>query len=344
MDADIALILVQDGVVNGAIYALLALCLVLVFAVTRVVFIPQGEFVAYGALTYAALDEGRLPGSVWLLGGLGLAAFAAGLFGMRHSVTPRAFVALLIETIVVPAAAILLARVLAPTKPGVWVEAIVTLAVVTPMAPCLYRLAFQPLAEASVLVLLIAAVAVHLAMVGLGLVFFGPEGYRATGFSDGSFPLGPLTVPGQAAWIVGLAGAVMAGLAVFFGRTLFGKALHATAVNRLGARLVGIATSLSGRIAFGLAGLIGTLSGILIAPLTTVYYDTGFLTGLKGFVAAIVGGLASYPLAAAAAVAVGIVESFASFQASAFKEVIVFAVIIPVLLWRSLRAPQSEEE
>ena len=61
MDGDIALILLQDGVVNGAIYALLALSLVLVFAVTRVVLIPQGEFVAYGALTYAALDDGRVP-------------------------------------------------------------------------------------------------------------------------------------------------------------------------------------------------------------------------------------------------------------------------------------------
>ena len=57
MDADIALILLQDGVVNGTIYALLALSLVLVFTVTRVILIPQGEIVAYGALTYAALDE-----------------------------------------------------------------------------------------------------------------------------------------------------------------------------------------------------------------------------------------------------------------------------------------------
>ena len=326
MDADIALILLQDGVVNGAIYALLALCLVLVFAVTRVVFIPQGEFVAFGALTYAALDEGKLPGSVWLLAGLGAAAFLVGLVEMRRTHTP-----------------IGLAWVLAPTKPGVWVEALLTLLIVTPMAPYLYRVAFQPMAEASVLVLLIAAVAVHLALVGLGLVFFGPEGYRATGFSDARVAAGPLTIPGQAIWIVGVTTALMAGLAAFFSHTLAGKALHATAVNRLGARLVGIATSLSGRIAFGLAGLIGALSGILIAPLTTVYYDSGFLTGLKGFVAAIVGGLASYPLAALAAILVGVVESFASFQASAFKEVIVFAVIIPVLLWRSLRAPHSDD-
>ena len=66
--------------------------------------------------------------------------------------------------------------------------------------------------------------------------------------------------------------------------------------------------------------------------------------GLKGFVAAIIGGLASYPLAALAAILVGLVESFSSFWASAFKEVIVFTVIIPVLLWRSLRHKGMEDE
>ena len=65
MDSDIALILLQDGVVNGAIYALMALSLVLVFAVTRVILIPQGELVAYAALTYAGLNTGRLPGRGW---------------------------------------------------------------------------------------------------------------------------------------------------------------------------------------------------------------------------------------------------------------------------------------
>ncbi len=343
MDADIALILLQDGVVNGAIYALLALCLVLVFAVTRVILIPQGEFVAYGALTYAALDEGRLPGSVWLLCALGAAAFLAGLWAVRRTVSAQDTLRLFLETLALPAVVTALALWVAPQKPGVLVAALLTLAIVTPMAPYLYRLAFQPLAEASVLVLLIASVGVHLALVGLGLVFFGPEGYRAQGFSDARFNLGSLIIPGQAVWIVGLAGALMAALFLFFERTLAGKALRATAVNRLGARLVGIATSLSGRIAFALAGGIGALSGVLIAPLTTVYYDSGFLVGLKGFVAAIIGGLVSYPLAVLAAVLVGCIESVSSFYASAFKEVIVFTAIIPVLLWRSLRSTAEEE-
>ena len=340
MDPTIALILLQDGVVNGAIYALLSLSLVLVFTVTRVIFVPQGELVAFGALTYATLDIGVFPGSAWLLCALGAAAFVAGWVQLR-----RVSVGLILETLVFPAVVTGIAMVLAPRKPGVFVEAALAIAIVAPMAPYLYRVAFQPLAQASVLVLLIAAVGVHLALVGLGLVFFGPEGSRSSGFSDAQFTAGPLIIPGQALWILGLTAALMAGLYAFFAFTLFGKALRATAVNRLGARLVGIATAQSGRIAFTLAGAIGALSGILIAPLTTVYYDTGFLIGLKGFTAAIVGGLANYPAAALAAVLVGVIEGFSSFWASAFKEVIVFTVIIPVLLWRSFQhGPQDEEE
>ncbi|HNK17720.1 MAG TPA: branched-chain amino acid ABC transporter permease, partial [Piscinibacter sp.] len=74
MDWSIASILTLDGITNGAVYALLALALVLVFAVTRVIFIPQGEFVAYGALTLALLQLGQVPGTVWLLLVMALAA------------------------------------------------------------------------------------------------------------------------------------------------------------------------------------------------------------------------------------------------------------------------------
>lgn len=344
MDSTIVLILVQDGIVNGAIYALLALSLVLVFAVTRVVFIPQGEFVAYGALTYAALDAGHMPGSVWLLCGLGAAACLASLWSQRRTLRPRGVARLVAATLGLPVAVLLATRALAPSQPGVLVQALLALLIVTPMAPYLYRLAFRPLSHASVLVLLVAAVGVHLALVGLGLVFFGPEGSRATGFSDASLSIGPLIVPGQSLWIVGLTLALMLALYGFFESTLYGKALRATAVNRMGARLVGIGTAQSGEIAFTLAGAIGALSGILIVSLTTIYYDTGFIIGLKGFTAAIIGGLVSYPIAALAALAVGVLESFSSFWASAFKEVIVFTAIIPVLLWRSLRGGAAEDD
>ena len=340
MDPSILLILVQDGVVNGAIYALLALSLVLVFTVTRVIFIPSGEFVAYGALAYAAFDAGRLPGCAWLLLGLGGAAFLAGL---RQVHGRRARLWLAAETLLLPAAIVLLAWDLAPLKLGAVPEAALAVLVVAPLAPLLYRLAFQPLADASILVLLIAAVGVHLSLVGLGLAFFGPEGFGAPAFSDAQLSLGPVQLSGQAAWVLAVTAALMAGLALFFGRTLTGRALRAVAVNRLGARLCGIGTTASGRLAFTLAGTIGAISGVLVAPLTTLYYDSGFLIGLKGFVAAIVAGLASFPVAVLAALAVGCVESIGSFYASAWKEVIVFMIIIPVLLWRSLRNPASEE-
>ena len=85
MDFQIALLLGQDGLTNGAIYALLALALVLVFAVTRVIFIPQGEFVAYGALTLATLQAGKLPATLWMILALGAVIAAIdGAIALRH--------------------------------------------------------------------------------------------------------------------------------------------------------------------------------------------------------------------------------------------------------------------
>ncbi len=340
MDQSIFLILLQDGVVNGAIYALLALCLVMVFAVTRVILIPQGELVSFAALTYATLDTGHVPASLYLLGGLGGAAFLRAAWAKRGT----ALLWLAVETLVLPAGIAGVTVWLAPQKPGVAVEVLLALAITAPLAPYLYRLAFQPLANASVLVLLVASVGAHLALGGLGLLIFGPEGSRGPGFSTAMLSLGDQVVPGQSLWILGLTLTAMAGLYLFFEFTLLGTALRAVAVNRLGARLVGIRTEQAGLIAFTLAGILGALSGVLVAPLTTIYYDSGFLIGLKGFVAAIVGGLASYPLAVLAALVVGLVESFSAFWASAFKEVIVFTVIIPVLLWRSWRHQDLEDE
>ena len=138
--------------------------------------------------------------------------------------------------------------------------------------------------------------------------------------------------------------ALIGALGLFFGRTLYGKALRATAVNRAGARLVGVSPDFAGALTFLLAALLCAFSGVLIGPITTIYYDSGFLISLKGFVGAIIGGLSSYPISAAGALLVGLIESFSSFWASAFKEVIVFTLIIPVLLWRSLTTTHHEED
>lgn len=345
MDGTILLFLIQDGITNGAIYALLGLALVLVFAVTRVVFIPQGEFVAFGALTYALLESGQVPGTVWLVAGFGALAFLFDLVeAARTGATARRLTKAVLIDLAGPAALTAATFAIAGHGYGAAVHFALTLALITALGPLVYRVAFRPIAGASVLTLLITAVGVHLALTGLGLVFFGAEGLRAPAMSDLTVALGPLLVTGQSLAVYGLTAISIATLWLFFDRSLWGKALRATAVNRLGARLVGIRTEFAGGLAFALAALIGGLSGILIAPLTTIYYDSGFLIGLKGFVAAIVGGLASHPLTAAAALAVGVVEAFASFFASDMKEIVVFMLVIPVLLWRSLKHTHVEEE
>ena len=345
LDASTAGILLLDGATNGAVYALLALATVLVFAVTRAIFIPQGEFVAYGALTLALLQLGKVPGTVWLLVGLAVVSAAVDLVdAVRRGLPAAAMVRGLLRTLVLPVVVALVTVWAAPRHLPLIVQSVLTLAIVTLLGPLVYRLAYQRLADASVLVLLIVSVGVHFAMVGLGLVFFGAEGFRNPSFWDERFSFKTITLSGQTVIIFAASLVLIVALFLFFERTLRGKALRATAVNRLGARLMGISTTSAGKLSFGLAAFIGALSGLLIGPTTTIFYDSGFLIGLKGFVAAIFGGLASYPAAALGALLVGLLESFSSYYASAFKEVIVFTLIIPVLLWRSFQRGHDDEE
>lgn len=345
MDFSIASILVLDGVTNGAIYALLAIATVLLFVVTRIIFIPQGEFVAYGALTLAMLQLGKVPGTVWLL--LVMAVITAMVDfadAVRRHRSASAIAKQGFGTLLLPVVVLVFTLWAAPRMLPLWSQSLLTLAIVTPLGPLLYRLAYQAIADATVLTLLIVSVGVHFALVGLGLVFFGAEGFRNPSYWDVRFSSGALQITGQTVIIFVISLILIAALALFFGRTLYGKALRATAVNRLGARLMGISTSGAGKLSFALAAFIGALSGLLIGPSTTMFYDSGFLIGLKGFVAAIVGSLASYPVAAIGALGVGLLESFGSFYASAFKEVIVFTAILPVLMWVSLRLGHQEED
>ena len=153
MDLQILLLLGQDGITNGAIYALLALALVLVFAVTRVIFIPQGEFVAYGALTLASLQMGKVPGTVWLL--LALGTTVAVLDGYRLVRTGRfaKLPPLLIFNIGLPLLAAAGLFAMPPNQLPLWLQVAIAMLLVIPLGPMIYRVAYQPLASASVLVL-----------------------------------------------------------------------------------------------------------------------------------------------------------------------------------------------
>jgi len=344
MNLEIALLLFQDGLTNGAIYALLALAILLVFAVTRVLYVPQGEFVAFGALTLATLQQAKVPGTAYLVAGIGAVTMALELIAAFRQRRWQGLGTSAMLYLVIPMALLGIAVWLAPKQPPLLVQVLLTLALVVPLGPMTYRLAIQPIANASVLVLLFVAVAVHYVLMGLGLVFFGAEGWRTPSFTAVKVEMGAMTASGQSILVLAVSIVLIVLLWQFFGRTLWGKALRATAMNRTGARLVGVPTEASGRLAFTLAALLGAFSGVLIAPFTTIYYDSGFLVALKGFVGAVIGGMTSYPVAALGALFVGLLESFASFYESALKEVIVFSLLIPVLLWRSLTSRHVEEE
>lgn len=343
MDSSIALFLAQDGILNGSIYALLAVAFVILFSVTRVIFVAQGDFVAYGGLTLSALERGQTPGSLWVLLIFGLVAGFMELgrargFGLRQRYRAIAFAYFLLPC------AVAAAHWLGLGDLNGGCRILLALALVVPLGPYIYVIFFKGLANSSTLNLLIVSVGVHWVLTGVGLLSFGAEGYRTNEMLNAVYEIGPLTVTSQSLSVLVLTVVIMLVLFFFFNHSLEGKALRATAISTRGARLVGISAESAGTRAFVMASAIGAASGILISPITTLYYDSGFLIGLKGFIAAIIGGFASYPAAVIGALGIGLAEAFSSFWASALKDAIVFGLVIPVLIWRSLLSAHPEEE
>jgi branched-chain amino acid transport system permease protein len=344
MTWDVALILGIDGVANGAVYLLAGLGLVLIFSVTRVVFVPFGDVAAFAALSLAAFETGRMPPTIGLVLTLALLAVVAEVISLVRRGEAGRIPRAVLGWGVLPALPCALAWALSGQQVPHALFILAAVLLVVPITPLVARVALQPIADASVLVLLIASLALHFLLSGLGLLFFGPEGSRTAPLAGGALTLGGFSVSGQVLLMVASA-LVLSGLFFLaFERTVVGKALRATAVNRVGARLVGIRPARTALLAYTFASLLAGLIGVLVAPVTTMYYDSGFLIGLKAFVAAIIGGLVSYPLTAVGALAVGVVESFGSFFSGALKDAIVFSLLIPVLLLRSALTRHPEEE
>lgn len=344
MTTDIALILGVDGIATGAIYVLIALGIVLIFSVTRVVFVPFGDLAAFTALTLAALQAKQLPGTIWLVAVLATLTIVVESVRLMRSGSARKIPAFAGLYFVLPMVPVIFCLALAGTDMPMAVQILLSLLLILPLGPLLNRLAFRPIADAPVLILLMVSVALHFALAGMGLIFFGPEGFRTEPMSDTILDIAGVVVSVQAMLVVLASIVFMVLLYLFFEFTLTGKALRATAVNRVGARLMGIRPAGTGDVAFLLASGLAGVAGILIGPITSIYYDSGFLFGLKAFVGAIIGGLVSYPLTALGALFVGLLESYASFWNSALKEVVIFSLLIPVLLWRSVSAASHEEE
>ena len=216
-------------------------------------------------------------------------------------------------------------------------------------AVILYRLALRPARDSSPLTMIIITIGAALSIRGVALAIWGTEPYAMPPFSAGA----PLEMAGavirrQSLWVLGVTLSLQPLLHLFFTRTILGRCLRACAVNRLAARLMGIRADRMALLAFGLSGAVGALGGIIITPIIYATYDMGLMLSLKGFVAAVMGGLVSYPAAVMGGFLLGILESMgAGLVSSGYKDAIAFIALFVILLSKPrwiMRSEQGTEE
>ena len=200
----------------------------------------------------------------------------------------------------------------------------------------LERLAIHPARHSSLVTLIIITIGIDITLRGVALLAWGTDPFALAPFTAGPpVVIGGAFITRQGLWILAATAATLALLYAFFEFTYLGTVLRACAINRLAARLSGVSPSRMSLLAFALAAALGAVGGIVMAPLTLVSYDMGLDLGLRGFVAAIMGGLVSAPGAVAGALVLGLLEAFAAglFKA-AYKEAIAFLALFLILLLR----------
>lgn len=199
----------------------------------------------------------------------------------------------------------------------------------------LEKFAVEPARGASVVTLIIITIGASIFLRGLAMMVWDKRFHALKSFTgDAPIAIGGATILPQSLWVLGVTFAIVLALSWFFGRTLLGKAMLATSHNRLAAQLVGINVRLVLFLSFGLSAALGAIAGILIAPITTTSYDVGVMLGLKGFAAAILGGLGSGIGAVVGGLVLGIAETMsAGYLSSAYKDAIAFVIILAVLFF-----------
>ncbi len=227
-----------------------------------------------------------------------------------------------------------------PPGPKLVVAILGSVALTTLVGLLVERLAIYPARQASSLTLIIITVGVYIILQGLALLFWGTKSYSLPSFTtlqmqDETLRYGTIIVKAQSFWIWGVTAVILAGLAYFFERTITGKGLRACAVNRQAAELMGISPSRMSALAFALAAALGAIGGIVMAPVTRPIYDMGLGLGLKGFVAAIMGGLVSSPAAVVGGILLGVIENVgAGVTRAGIRDIFAFVILILILLFR----------
>ena len=211
--------------------------------------------------------------------------------------------------------------------------ALIAVAAAVAVGLLLYWLAIEPARGASAVTLIIITIGASILLRGVAQVLFDKQFHKLPSFS-GDVPVNVFgaAVQPQSFWVLGGAAVIVIALHVFLERTVLGKALLATAANRLAARLVGINTATVMMLAFGGSAAIGAVAGILITPITLTSYDVGTLLALKGFAAAMLGGMGSPLGAVAGGLLLGLLEALgAGYISSTYKDAFAFIVILVVL-------------
>ncbi len=198
----------------------------------------------------------------------------------------------------------------------------------------LARFAVQPARGATVVTLIIITIGASILLRGLASLVWDKRIHALPAFSgEAPIALAGATLAPQSLWVIGVAALVVAALWAFFNHTLTGKAILAVSHNRLAAQLMGISVRRVLLASFALSAALGALAGILVAPITFTSWDVGVMLGLKGFAAAILGGMGSGPGAVLGGLVLGLLESLgAGYLSSAYKDAIAFIVMLAVLM------------
>ena len=213
--------------------------------------------------------------------------------------------------------------------------ALIAVAVTAAVGVALNRLAIEPARGAPVVSLIIITIGASIFIRGASQLVFDKQIHSFPAFS-GDDPIHVLgaTILTQSLWVIGGAIAIFVGLWLFFTKTLLGRVVLATSNNRLAAQLVGINTKFVMTLSFALSAAIGALGGVLVTPITLTSYDVGLALALKGFAAAMLGGMGNPKGAFVGGLLLGLLEALtAGYLSSQYKDAAAFIIILAVLFF-----------
>jgi branched-chain amino acid transport system permease protein len=210
---------------------------------------------------------------------------------------------------------------------------LIAVAAVTLLGAALERAAIRPAGRSSVITLIMITVGASILLRGIAMKLWGPDALPMRHFSgERPMQLAGASVLPQHLWIMGIVLVTMVSLWLLGERTQLGKAMRACAMDREAAQLVGIPAARMVMLSFALSGMLGGLAGAIVAPLAMGLYNMGIMLGLKGFSAAILGGMGNPMGAVLGGLLLGVLESIGAGLRSEFKDAIAFGVMLVVLL------------